>query len=239
MKLKTIMNVIMDLLYPRNLSCVLCGEPIVQEHESNLCQICLGSIQFNYGVVCKICGRMLASSEVYHICQNCRVLDRFIDGGTSVVIYDEFIKKLMFDFKYYNKKYIGHTMAVMMVNTLIQVDLEEEFDYIVPVPLHNSKLKKRGFNQAYLIASYIGEITGLPIKDILVRTRNTPPLNDHSSEERYQILENAFKTSGEISGRVLLVDDIFTTGHTLNHCAKVLKHSGVDYCFASSFAVGE
>lgn len=239
MDLKNWLNYLLDMLYPRNLNCVLCHEPLYTDHESHLCSVCLGSLQLNIGSVCRICGRMMPANDVYLICNNCKSLNRFIDAGTSVVTYDAYVKKMLFNFKYYNKKYIAHTLATMMLNKMVECDLAVDFDYIVPVPLHPKKLKKRGYNQAYLISYYLSEFTGLKIKDGLIRSKNTAALNHYDFNERQAILKGAFELKEGIEGNVLLVDDIYTTGHTMNHCAEVLKQSGATYVFAVSFAVGE
>lgn len=227
-------NYFFELLYPRNLTCVLCHNEV---EDSELCDICLGSIQFNTGRVCESCGRMIQSG-LYHICENCKMLDRYYDKGTSVVIYDEYIKKLIFNFKYHDKRYIAHTMATYMLKKVIELELEIDFDYIVPVPLHKERFKSRGFNQAEEIAKFMCEFSGLKLNTNLKRTKHTPALNNLSEADRHKVLQEAFALTDEIRGNIIIVDDIFTTGTTMNSCCKVLKENGAEYILILTFAVG-
>jgi len=227
-------NYFFELLYPRHLTCVLCHNEV---EDSELCDVCLGSIQFNTGRVCESCGRMILSG-LYHICENCKMLDRYYDKGTSVVIYDEYVKKLIFNFKYHDKRYIAHTMASYMLKKVIELELEIDFDYIVPVPLHKERFKSRGFNQAEVIARFMCELSGLKLNTNLKRIKQTPALNNLSAEERHEALQEAFALSDEIRGNIIIVDDIFTTGTTMNSCCKVLKENGVGYILIVSYAVG-
>lgn len=229
-----LMNYFFELLYPRNLTCVLCHNEV---EDNELCDVCLGSIQFNIGKVCESCGRMILSGQ-YPICDNCKTLDRYYDKGISVAIYDEYIKKLIFNFKYHDKRYIAHTMASFMLKKVIELELEIDFDYIVPVPLHKERFNSRGFNQAELIARFMCELSGLKLNRNLKRIKATPALNNLSLEERHVALTEAFALSGEIRGNIIIVDDIFTTGTTMNSCCKVLKGNGSDYILIVSFAVG-
>lgn len=228
-------NYFFELLYPRNLTCVLCHNEV---EDSELCDVCLASIQFNTGRVCNSCGRMIFK-ETYPVCYNCKSLTRNFDRGISVVIYDEFVKKLLFNLKYHDKRYIAHTMAQYMLSEIINLDLDIDFDCIVPVPLHEIRFKNRGFNQAELISDFLSEITGLKVNTSLKRTKNTKSLNKLSSEERYNILLNAFELTVPIKNNIILVDDIFTTGATVNACALKLKEMGSGFVLVATFAVGE
>lgn len=228
------MNWFLELLYPRDITCVLCHE----ESNDELCYKCLGSIQFNIGPICLGCGRMIVNSD-YLMCQQCKSLNRYFDRGISVVVYDDFVKKMIFDLKYHGKKYIAHTMAKYMVRYIIKQDFHQTFDWIVPVPLHRKRLKTRGFNQAQLIGKYISMFTSIPMNDTLYRIKDTKPLNPLSFDERIELLTDAFELKTFIRGNILLIDDIFTTGATLNACAKLLKLKGADYVLAVSFAVGK
>ncbi len=225
---------LMALLYPRNITCVVCNE----ESDDELCDTCKGSIQFNISPTCEACGRMIFNND-YPICLNCRQLDRAFDRGISVVTYDDYIKKLLFNLKYYEKKYIAHMMATYILRELIKLDIDIEFDYIVPVPLHKSRQDKRGFNQAELISKFLSELSGVPINTSLKRVKATKPLNKLTRDERVTILQDAFEVNGYIKGNIILVDDIFTTGTTINSCSMKLKEKGVETIVIATFAVGE
>ncbi len=224
----------LEMLYPRNLTCILCNN----ESEDELCDLCKGSIQFNIEPVCESCGRMIMKSS-YMICHHCKGIRRYYDRGLSVAVYDELSKKMIFNLKYHDKRYISHTIAKYMLDFIIKIDLDIDFDVIVPVPLHQERYHQRGYNQAELIAKHLSKLSGLPMNRDLVRRKNTKPLYTLSAEERSTVLAQAFELKTPIVGNIILVDDIFTTGSTLNMCSKVLKSNGCGYILVITFAVGE
>ncbi len=96
------------LIFPRDLTCVLCNRELFQINEGNLCNVCMASLQFTIGNTCRICGRIMPTYEKYRVCNNCKLLDRYFDIGVAVLEYDDYSKKIFFDFKYYQKKYLAH-----------------------------------------------------------------------------------------------------------------------------------
>lgn len=229
------LNSMMEFIYPRGLTCVICHS---ETEGQDICKICNGSLQFNIGKVCKYCGRMIHVSD-YLVCDNCKMLDRHFDAGTSVVLYDDFVKKMIFNLKYYDKRYIAATMADMILKKIVALDLDIDFDYIVPIPLHGSKKRSRGYNQAILIADELSKITGITVNNSLIRIKETRPLNKLSVKERQETLFEAFALNSQIKGNIILVDDIFTTGTTVNTCSQLLKKRGSDYIMVATYSVGE
>lgn len=115
-------------------------------------------------------------------------------------------------------------------------------DVIIPVPMHWIKKNRRGFNQSELLAKRIGRLTGIPVqKDILKKTRNTRDQKQLSPEERRKNLERAFLLKKKPSGirTVLLVDDVYTTGSTVDTLASVLKRNGVQYVYFLTLCIGK
>lgn len=231
-----------EILFPRDLTCVLCDRELFNINEGNLCDICMGSLQFIVGDTCNSCGRMIPTSNKYKICNNCLLLDRYFDIGVAVIRYDDYSKKIFFDFKYYQKKYIAHTMAVFLNKRLIKLNLDLDIDYFVPVPLSKEKIRKRGYNQAELICKYLSEITGIKTLDCLIRIKDTKALNGLNNNQRRDILKEAFSIKENIDIKnnvIVLVDDIFTTGSTVNACSKVLKENKVIFIISACFGIGE
>ena len=114
-------------------------------------------------------------------------------------------------------------------------------DVLVPVPIHASKLRVRGFNQAELIAEELGKATGIPVDtQSLERTVKTVPMKELDNVQRRKNLENAFKVAQNIVKykKVLIVDDIYTTGATLDACATILKSAGVAEVYGLSLCIG-
>ncbi len=231
---------LINIIFPRDITCVLCDRELFDINEGNLCNICMGSLQFTIGNTCRVCGRLIPSSNKYRVCNNCMLLDRNFDIGVSVLEYDDYSKKMFFDFKYYGKKYFAHTMAVFIKKKLIDLDLDVDIDCFVPVPLNKKKQEKRGFNQAELICKYLSELTGIKTLDCIDRIKNTRALNGLSPEERQSVLKGSFALNQDLGDRVIvLVDDIFTTGSTINTCSKLLKENGAEFIISACFGVGE
>ncbi len=113
------------------------------------------------------------------------------------------------------------------------------FDYILYVPLHKKRERKRGFNQSKIIANQLGKELGVEVLDILERSKNTRRLFELDEKERKQELKNVFKISKDIENyrnkKVLLIDDIFTTGSTVNEIAKSLKLNGINEVYIFTF----
>lgn len=234
--MKKLLDYLKDFLYPKYLTCAICHEEI--DEANYLCKICRGSLQYQIGLTCDICGRMLIRTQSYKICDICKCLDRYMDGGSSVVVYDEMIKKTIFDLKYKGKKYLANVIAKMMFDQLLYLKIDKNFDLITSVAMYHKKEKKRGYNQAGLIGQALSEISHIPYEDVLIRNKATPSLNKIPLLERGDILKNIFE-SKSVQGRVLLVDDIITSGHTFNECAKALKVSGASYVYTLAFASSE
>lgn len=233
---------LIDLLFPRDLTCVLCNRELFDVSEGNFCNVCMGSIQFTAGNSCTCCGRNIPSSNIYGVCLNCSLLTRHYDSGVAVLKYDDYSKKLFFDLKYFNKKFIAHTMAVYIKKKLVGLNLEHDIDYFVPVPLHINKFKKRGYNQSYIICKYLSELTGIQTLECIDRIKDTRPLNGLDPEERQVLLHDAFviKENFSLDNKIIvLVDDIFTTGSTINACSEVLKNENVKYIVSACFGIGE
>ena len=124
----------------------------------------------------------------------------------------------------------GHQLAVAKWagQRLAEQICREEFDRLIPLPLHPERLRERGFNQSAEIAGSLGKCLKLPVdRSIALRTRATPPQADLPHKERRKNVRGAFECRGDLSGqRLLLLDDVMTTGATVNECARVLKLHG-------------
>ena len=180
----------------------------------------------------------LSSSKVeYSRCKFCENKNFYFDRAISCIEYCDKSKVLVLSLKYYGNTYMSRYIAQVMRDKLEFEQLSA--DYIIPVPLHKKRMRTRGFNQAEKIASYLSDYTEIPIIDCIKRNRNTKRLYALNKFQREKELKNAFEVkdgSEKIKcKRVLLIDDIFTTGTTVNEISKKLKIYGVDEIIVLTF----
>lgn len=182
-------------------------------------------------------GKVEEKKIEYTRCKFCENKNFYFDRAISCIEYCDKSKVLVLSLKYYGNTYISRYIAQVMRDKLEFEQLSA--DYIIPVPLHKKRMRIRGFNQAEKIASYLSEYTNIPIIDCVKRNRNTKRLYALNKFQREKELKNAFEVkvdSEEIIGkRIILVDDIFTTGTTVNEISQKLKIYGVDEIMVLTF----
>ena len=163
-------------------------------------------LNFFFPLQCVNCGRMLAADNKERVCGDCwsRIiyLNRPIDirlsleGIWSVAVYEGVVKELIHQFKYKEKKYLANPLGKLLVDFVEEYLEEERFDYIIPIPLEKARQKKRGYNQAELLARVLGEAVNKPIFTNLVeRRKKTKPQFGLNREERFENLSGAFEIS--------------------------------------------
>ena len=151
--------------------------------------------------------------------------ERSFDGCRSVFLYEGNIRTALSEMKYKNRKEYAGFFSFAAVERLSGYIKKTGADLIVPVPVHKERMKKRGYNQAALLAERIGHLTGIPVeKNLLIRKHVTEAQKELTPADRKKNLADAFSVCYSFAERktVLLVDDIYTTGATLEACARVL-----------------
>ena len=150
------------------------------------------------------------------------------------------LRDAIIDFKFGNCWSYAPLFADMMQDYIDSYGImAEQFDFIVPVPLHEKRLKERGFNQSESIAEHVARNNGIPMRtDLLIRTRATKKQSTLRGTERALNVKDAFKCTGDVKGKkILLFDDICTTGGTLRFCADALKEGGAEEICALTLAI--
>ena len=202
--------------------CCNCGKDIFVEGEF-FCEDCLRTLPFNNGKTCKLCGAMIEGDHDY--CELCKPKRSFFDQAFSSFDYVGVMRKLIKNFKYGNSLYVADVLSKYMTETLLAAQLQ--IDCVVAVPLSPKSKRIRGYNQSLVLAQKICEKTNLPlIKDGVAKIKETQQQEKLSFFERRQNLLGAFEVMDKtlFEGKnVLIIDDVKTTGTTLNRLAKALK----------------
>ncbi len=232
---------IKDLIYPNR--CPACKSRISGNEKGHLiCGRCREAIEKNLPPFCASCGRHLDNMDVAkNICHGCLDTKFHFDRAFSPCIYKGTVKKLIHEFKYNGKDYLGEPLAGLMNEFIRDYRLPIEYmDFIVPIPLYKSRLREREFNQARVLSEQVaGEFGKRVLADILVRIRRTRSQTELSPEKRRLNVEGSFgiKDAAALKGaNILLVDDVLTTGATLDEASRVLKQNGAGIIVAMTLA---
>ena len=204
-----------------------------------ICSECLSRYAPVESPICIRCGIMFKSKEGDdHLCQNCIKEPKIFEIARAPGIYDRTLKKAIHSFKYRGKIQMARPFGKLLFAAFIRFWDIKNIDLIVPVPLHLRRLRARGFNQAYLLvrswkqlaAKLSIDMSDISVeRNVLVRSKWTEPQTGLGRKKRIKNIKNAFKVrdcSGIAGKRILLVDDVFTTGATANECAKTLISNG-------------
>lgn len=241
LNMKKIAGAAADVLYPR--ACPVCGDILPKEaagrDDPYICPECLEELDFLTGQCrCMRCSHPAYDGEEY--CEDCREKERAFDAGFALLAHDERAKRIIYDLKFKTVKDNADVLAFELVRKAGKTAELWHAEALIPVPLHKKRLRTRGFNQAQLIAEKISgyaNAAGLVIPPCdgtyLQRSRATAPQRNTEQRQRGANIENAFSVNikDKPYGSVILVDDIFTTGSTLNECAKTLKQTGTSVVY--------
>jgi competence protein ComFC len=217
------------LLYPTK--CVVCSEWLLSL-ERGVCAQCLAHITPLREPVCKKCSRELPRyGNQTHICSSCQSSRYLFRRCFAVVRYDDITKKIFHAVKFQKRKSYLTIFSSHVEEKLAVVKNElRAYDIVIPVPLDRHREQEREFNQSAVLAKKISNYLTIPLNSsVLKRIKRSIPQSRLARKERLENLKGAFIIKGmkKISGKsILLVDDVFTTGSTVNECAKVLKEAG-------------
>ncbi len=207
--------------------CAACGRP-----GAALCQSCLATATLLSHPQCRQCTRPLTYGDQ---CARCRLEQRRIDHLYVPYAYTPPILNAVHRFKYANKRYLAADLAALAMSAL-PPDLQ--VDFVVPVPLAPSRERQRGYNQARLLAAEVARRLDLQLDTgLLIRLRDTPPQTSLPRARRLQNVRGAFRALRKLSGaRILLVDDVTTTGATIEAAARALRRRGAVWIGALALA---
>jgi ComF family protein len=228
------LNAGLGFIYPE--VCQLCGEARATPAECFVCAACLRKVQFVRRPFCERCGLPFAGEITNTFeCADCRQAELPFSSARSAVIAKDQVLEIVHGYKYRRALWFEPLLAQWLVDCARPELTREKWDWLVPVPLHPAKLREREFNQAQRLARRLSAATGIPINQrCLRRVLPTQTQTLLSREERLANVRRAFalrKGTRLAGARLVLVDDVFTTGATTGACARVLRAAGAgDVC---------
>lgn len=221
----TVFKLFSEALFPADITCCSCGAELISETRYGFCASCTKNMPFVSGKVCECCGVPMANEADY--CINCMNYGRKFSRNRSALEYEGLSLRLIYAFKFGGKKYLAEELSKMLCDTYLNNSYSA--DVIEFVPMSERERRARGYNQAELLGVETGKRLNLPVGGALKKIRDTGEQKELKGRARKENLKGVFSVADNsvIAGkRVLLIDDVFTTGATANECASVLKKAG-------------
>lgn len=221
-------NIIFNLLFP--LKCEICHKELSLTATRRICPGCWHNIQLITDRYCQRCGKPMQVETA--LCVDCYANENLYFGRIRAAgIYAGNLREAIHRFKYAGRSVLGSELGELLLSTYNRHFSFYAPDYILPVPLHKKQRRKREYNQTELLAHYLGRRCNVPVfGDELMRVKETKPQFELNKRERRENVRDAFTLSRKRcmeNKKILLIDDICTTGATLNECAQVLCEHGV------------
>lgn len=235
---KKLFDLAINTLYPDNFTCNFCHAEIFDDNGLTTCKECDMSLPKINGNICHRCGDLILDIATY--CEICKFEQKAFEMNRSVFLYDGDIKNAIRSFKFDNAKYWHKSFAHYLAKAYKQYDYN--CDIICYVPMYKDRQISRGYNQSELLATELGHILKIDVShENLVKCKDTKNQVDLNFKQRRENLSGAFKVldKSKFKGKnILLVDDVYTTGSTLNNCSMVLKKAGAKnvYCLTIAHA---
>lgn len=227
---------LLDLVYPRR--CPVCDKA-VKPFGNLICEECEKKIIYNKAPFCAKCGKELKDKRAF-FCHDCARRRHEYDRGMALFSYSG-IADSIYRFKYAGRQeyaaYYGERMARILGKKILAL----QPDALVPVPVHPARKRKRGYNQAEVLAKELGALLDIPVDTKLIkRVRNTRAMKDLSAAQRQNNLKRAFKICrNDVKlDTVIIIDDIYTTGSTIDAMAGLLRQSGIKHIYFAALAIG-
>jgi ComF family protein len=217
---RALLDSILNLLFP--VTCVVCRSPVLERRWGAACRECWLRLERLEAPFCPRCGEPVPAIE--GLCGFCRKGEHSFDFARSALLFSGALREIIHHLKYADRVSLAGPLGDILKNCLDH----EPFtgNLIVPVPLHRRRERQRGFNQAELIAARLGRRL---TTQLLRRRKNTPSQTGLSRSERKRNLAGAFEVRGDVGGTVIIiVDDVYTTGSTMNEIARTLKRAGAE-----------
>ncbi len=228
----------MKLFYP--LRCPFCDEILgPYEQKRMVCKTCDEKLVYIKDDYCLKCGKPL-ESESAEYCMDCAKRKHYFDQARSLLSYQGNVKHSLYRFKNANRREYALFYGAEIEKRFRRWIERNRIDYIAAVPMYSKRRRERGYNQSEVLAAELGFRVGIKVKKkLLVKKADTKPQKTLGRAERRENLKNAFIVTETLKGKkILLVDDIYTTGATVDMAAKALKEAGADRVYAICVGAG-
>ena len=235
----SVLTALTELLFPS--LCLSCGRILLERRGHPFCSDCYSGIRFIAAPLCPVCGIPYPSEESPdHTCGDCILNKRHIGAARSLGVYESVLLDAIYTFKYGGNLTLGERLGRLMADHDYPSFRIGDYSLIVPVPLHPRRLRQRGFNQSVILAREIANRRGIAMDfHALRRVVDTESQAGLKKEERRSNIRKAFSIPDpeRVRGRrILIVDDVYTTGSTLGECARVLVKGGAEAVGALTLA---
>ncbi|MGN0250465.1 MAG: ComF family protein [Oliverpabstia sp.] len=238
-RIKSIGKKLLDWLYPAR--CVFC-DCLLEKRERYLCSQCRRHMPEPIREPrCKKCSKPLESEEKEY-CYDCTEYKHSYDRGLAVFVYRDPMKEALMRFKFHGRKEYGEFLGKLLCMYGKSFLQQTKPQVIIPVPVHRKKKTRRGYNQAEILAASVSREFSIPIRtDLVLRRKFTKAQKELNRKERKRNLNQAFYVKNEVKNyrTVLIVDDIYTTGSTVNAIAEKLKSQGVQKVYFLVLCIGK
>ncbi|MBQ3666146.1 MAG: ComF family protein [Lachnospiraceae bacterium] len=237
LRIKSLVNLILDIVYPRR--CPVC-DSILRFHRGKICAKCYHELIYVHEPRCKKCGRSIEKFEQEY-CNDCSRKKHLFVSGIALITNSGAGKKSVYAIKYRNKREYVDFYTDEIVKRYSEEIRYWKPDLLIPVPLHKKKQLKRGYNQAEVIAVALGRKLKIEVDTkSLKRIANTMPQKELNELQRKKNLANAFQSDSKniIGKNIVVIDDIYTTGSTIDECTKILIEAGAHNVHFITLSIG-
>ncbi|QHI72022.1 ComF family protein [Aminipila terrae] len=240
-----------DLIFPSNIYCICCGNLIDNSRIYALCDQCLESIHWANGRTCAKCGKVLMETEGRklldqirsgpELCDNCQNNTHYFEQGFTCMQYSSMEREMVHRFKFNGCAYMGDKLGKILLDRILPEHLQ--LHLVMAVPMHPRNQVKRGYNQSELMAKMVAKGLGVDYNNqVLVRKQYKAPMNKLNAEQRYANVKSSYglkQNSPKLEHQsILLIDDVYTTGSTVDECSRLLKEAGAEKVYVLTLAAG-
>ncbi len=226
-KIKVYFDTLLDIVFPFYEECLYCGKSIEAVKEKYLCNECSSElIPIEHG--CEVCSYPMKSS-MQIVCNDCIMYDSYMDEFYSLYLMDDCSRKNIHKYKYNHDKFFAVFYAKLLLDGIIVRYSDFDFDGIACIPSTKKRIRERGFDHIYEIVRHVASALDVPLWDILERAHHKKSQTLLTRSERLKEINNSFvlKISENKPKKLLLIDDIYTTGATMEEAARVLQEGGI------------